>query len=152
MTPLVVEFTVAASPEHAFEMWAQRPSLWWPRSHTISKADDLDIVFESRAGGRLFERTSDGVEHDWGRVTVWEPPTRLAYTWHLFFDPSQATAIEVTFADAGAGTEVRIEQTGWERLGAAGAERRANTHKAWAAIVPGYVAAFGTDGSGTTVS
>ncbi|MDJ0961643.1 MAG: SRPBCC domain-containing protein [Acidimicrobiia bacterium] len=144
MTPLIVEFNVAATPEHAFAMWTARTELWWPRSHTVTKARDLDIVFEGRPGGRIFERAVDGREHDWGRVTEWDPPYRLAYQWHLFFDPAEATDVEVTFAPGDAGTDVRIEQRGWERLGAAGVQRRTNTNRAWGAIVPEYVAAVGT--------
>ena len=141
MTPLVVEFTVDASPQHAFEVWTSRTSLWWPRSHTVTSADDLAIVVEGRRGGRIYERAGDGTEHDWGRVTAWEPPQRIAYTWHLFFDPAEATDVEVTFTPRQGGTSVRIEQGGWERLGEAGAERRVNTKRAWAAITPRYVEA-----------
>ena len=43
-----------------------------------------------RAAGSSSGRSS-GVEHDWGDVTVWEPPTRLGYTWHLNRDRSDAT-------------------------------------------------------------
>ena len=141
MTPIVVEFTVAASAEHAFDIWANRPSLWWPRTHTITGADELDIVFEAKRGGRIFERAGDGVEHDWGRVVAWDPPHRLSYTWHLFFDPSEATDIVVTFTPLEEGTSVRIEQSGWERLGAAGDERRARTENSWLAITPSYIEA-----------
>ena len=35
-----------------------------------------------RPGGQIYE-TSAGVKHAWGEVTVWEPPRRLAYLWHL---------------------------------------------------------------------
>jgi len=28
--PLEIAFTVECSPPHAFEVWAQRTSLWWP--------------------------------------------------------------------------------------------------------------------------
>ena len=131
MTPIVVEFTVAASQRHAFEVWAHRTSLWWPRDHTMSGADDLDIVYEGHPGGRIFERTREGVEHDWGRIVEWDPPRRLAYSWHLFFDPEEATDMTVTFNDVDDGTSVRIEQTGWERLGAAGPPRRQKTNEVW---------------------
>ena len=36
LPPLVVEFDVAVSPEHAFDVWTRRTRLWWPPSHTIS--------------------------------------------------------------------------------------------------------------------
>ena len=130
-----------ASQEHAFEVWANRPSLWWPRSHTVTGGDALSIIFEGRPGGRIYERAADGTEHEWGQVTAWEPPDRIAYSWHLFFDPAEATDVEVTFAAGPDQTIVRIEQRGWERLGEAGQVRRANTEMAWAAIVPRYVAA-----------
>jgi len=144
MTPLVMEFTVAASCEHAFDLWSNRPSLWWPRSHTISRADDLEIIFERHPGGRIYERTGDGTEHDWGEVTAWEPPNRVTYRWHLFFDPADATSVEVTFASGKEGTAVRIEHRGWERLGAKGPDRRTNTGRAWGAIIPVYAEACRT--------
>lgn len=141
MTPIVVEFDVAASCEHAFDMWANRTSLWWPRGHTLSGDDELDIVFEGRPGGRIFERAVDGSEHDWGRIVAWEPPHRLVYTWHLFFDAEEATDIEVTFTEVGEATAVRIEQGGWERLGAAGESRRARTHSVWQTLTPAFIEA-----------
>ena len=144
MTPLIVEFTVDAPCAHAFDVWANRPSLWWPKAHTVAGTDDVEIVFEGQPGGRIFERTGDGAEHDWGEVTAWEPPTRLAYRWHLFFDKAEATDISVTFTPDGDGTSVRIEQRGWERLGAAGPQRRTNTQGAWLAITPFYVEACRT--------
>jgi len=139
VSPIVVEFDVAASCRHAFDMWANRTSLWWPRGHTLSGDDELEIVFEGRPGGRIFERAVDGSEHDWGRILVWEPPHRLAYSWHLFFDAAEATDIEVTFTEVGDATAVRIEQSGWERLGAAGEARRARTHSVWQALTPAFI-------------
>ena len=144
MKPLVVEFAVAAPCDHAFSMWSSRTALWWPRSHTVTKSDELDIIFEGRVGGRIYERGSGGDEHDWGEITAWEPPHRVAYRWHLFFDPAEATDVEVTFTPSDDGTNVRIEQRGWERIGAAARERRTNTDRAWAAIVPLYVDAAGS--------
>ena len=49
--PIVVEFDVDCSPEHAFQMWVERTALWWPRSHAVTNDSDLEVVFEPRAGG-----------------------------------------------------------------------------------------------------
>lgn len=139
--PLVVEFTVEASPVHAFEMWTARCSLWWPSSHTIT-GDPAAITFEPRAGGRILERSSAGAEHDWGTVLEWAPPGRLRYLWHLFFDPAEATEVEITFTGQDDQTVVRIEQRGWERLGDAGPPRRARTEQAWTTIGALFAAAL----------
>jgi uncharacterized protein YndB with AHSA1/START domain len=142
--PLIVEFEVRAPVEHAFDMWANRCELWWPPSHTVS-GEPQAIVCEPRQGGRIFERAPDGAEHDWGEVLDWEPPTRLRYLWHLFFDRSEATEVEVTFRPiddtADDRTGVRLTQRGWDRLGDAGPPRRTRTGQAWGAITPRYVQA-----------
>jgi uncharacterized protein YndB with AHSA1/START domain len=138
MEPLQIDFTVACPPERAFEMWARRTSMWWPHGHSVSGEPGLTVTFEPHAGGRIFERTPSGEEHDWGEVLVWEPPRRLAYLWHLRFDRSDATEVSVTFTEAAEGTAVRIVHTGWERLGAAGPERRERNRKGWAGVIEHY--------------
>ena len=78
-------------------------------------------MLEGRPGGRIFERTPAGDEHEWGEVTVWEPPTRLGYLWHLRRDRADATDVEIRFVDRGDGsTRVEIVHRGWERLGRRG--------------------------------
>jgi uncharacterized protein YndB with AHSA1/START domain len=138
MEPLRLEFGVACPPELAFEMWAQRTSLWWPHGHSVSGEPGLSVTFEPRSGGRIFERTPAGAEHDWGEVLVWEPPRRLVYLWHLRFDRSDATEVEVTFDASGEGTSVSIVHRGWERLGAKGPERRERNRKGWAGVTEHY--------------
>ena len=110
-------------------------------AHTAS-GDPAAITFESRAGGRIVERGRDGAEHDWGRVLDWEPPTRLRYLWHLFFDPGEATEVELTFTAVPAGTAVRLEQRGWEKLGEAAPPRRERTGQAWGRLTADYARAL----------
>lgn len=133
MEPLVVEFDVAAPVDHAFDVWVNRTGLWWPPGHTMSGGPDA-IVFEPRVGGRIYERSATGDELPWGEVLEWEPPIRLRYLWHLFFDRAEATEVEVRFTSSDEGTTVRIEQTGWERLGAEGPPRRERNSQGWRAI------------------
>lgn len=142
--PIRIAFDVDCPVERAFAIWTDRISLWWPADHTVSGERDLAVVLEGRPGGRIFERTAGGIEHDWGEVTVWEPPRRLAYLWHLNRDRSDATDVDIRFVAAGEGrTRVEIEHRGWERLGAAGIGWRDRNRGGWATLLPHFVRAAG---------
>jgi hypothetical protein len=75
--PLRVSFDVGCSAEHAFNVWTSGIATWWPADHTVTGQAGIVVVMQSGVGGRIYERAPDGVEHDWGEVTVWNPPTRL---------------------------------------------------------------------------
>lgn len=137
MEPLELEFPVACSPEHAFHVWAKKTSLWWPRSHSISGAPET-VTFDPHPGGRIYERTAEGIEHDWGEVIAWEPPHRLSYLWHIYGDRHDATEVDITFSATGDGTSVTIVHRGWERLGAAGPDLRKRNRAGWAGLLPHY--------------
>jgi uncharacterized protein YndB with AHSA1/START domain len=140
--PIHLAFEVECPVDHAFEVWTARFGQWWPLDHTVSAEAGLTVVLEGRPGGRIFERQAGGQEHDWGEVTIWEPPTRLGYTWHLDRDRSDATDVEIRFVPSTPGaTRVEIEHRGWERLGAAGEDWRDRNHGGWATLLPHYVAA-----------
>jgi uncharacterized protein YndB with AHSA1/START domain len=140
--PIRLAFELDCPVEHAFETWTGRIGQWWPLDHTVSAAPGLAVVLEGRPGGRIFERELSGVEHDWGEVTVWEPPTRLAYTWHLNRDRSDATQVEIRFLPSpGDQTRVEIEHRDWERLGSAAAPWRERNVAGWTSLLPHYRAA-----------
>ena len=137
--PLVIEFEVGVAPAHAFATWTERCATWWPRSHTMS-GDPSAITFEPRPGGRIVEHGAGG-EHDWGEVLEWDPPSRLRCLWHPFFDRAEATELDITFRAAGDGTAIRLEQSGFERLGQAGPPRRERTSGAWAVVTAAFAGA-----------
>jgi len=141
--PLKLSFDVGCSPEHAFAVWTSGIGTWWPPDHTVTGRADLTVVLQEGVGGRIFERTTDGTEHDWGEVTVWEPPTQLSYLWHLRRDRSDATEVEIRFVPQGdTATRVEIEHRGWERLGADGDEWRDRNRAGWQGLLPHFVAAI----------
>ena len=144
--PIHIELEVRGPARHAFDVWTTRISTWWPADHTVSGEPGLTVVLEGRPGGRIFERTSDGSEHDWGEVTVWEPPSRLIYRWHLRRDRADATEVEIRFTDRDdAVTLVEIEHRGWERLGADGQHWRDRNGDGWATLLPHFEAAAARD-------
>ncbi len=142
--PIRLAFEVACPADHAFIVWTRRIGQWWPADHAVTAERDLAIVLEGRAGGRIFERTTAGVEHDWGEITAWEPPRRLAYLWHLRRDRADATEVEIRFVPVDdATTRVEIEHRGWERLGADGASWRDHNQGGWTTLLPHFTAAAG---------
>ena len=139
--PIRIAFDVDCPPDHAFEVWTERIGTWWPADHTVTGSGDLTIVLEPRTGGRIFERTADGVEHDWGEVTAWEPPGRLRYLWHLRRDRADATDVEIRFVGVDGGrTRVEIVHDGWERLGADGESWRDRNYGGWSTLLPHFAA------------
>ena len=141
--PLRLTIDVDCAPEHAFAVWTERFSLWWPADHTVTGDPDL-VALEPRLGGRIYERGPDGSEHDWGEVTTWEPPRRLGYLWHLMRDRADATEVEIAFRAHETGTRVEIEHRGWERLGADADVWRTRNHAGWSTLLPHYVSAVET--------
>ena len=135
--PLTHAFTVRCAPEHAFAVWAERTSLWWPPTHSVSGAPAA-VTFEPRPGGRVYERAAGGEEHEWGRVVAWDPPRRLVYSWHLRQDAADATEVEIAFAPAPEGTAITIVHRGWERLGERGPALRERNVRGWAGLLGAY--------------
>ena len=86
---------------------------------------------EAGLGGRVFERWHDGREHEWGRITAWSPPDRLAFTWSPSPSDDVDTNVEVTFGVVDGGTLVRLTHAGWDALGEAGGEKRAAYEAGW---------------------
>ena len=142
LVPIVVEFDVDASVERAFQVWTERCAMWWPRSHSMSQADGFAVVFEPHVGGRVYERGADGVEREWGEVTVWDPPHRVEFLWHIFLDRDKATNVSVTFIPGASGTTVRLENSGFEVFGDAAPERTERVGGAWQGIIAEYRAVF----------
>jgi hypothetical protein len=139
-SPLTLSFEVACSADHAFEVWTSRIGTWWPPDHTVSGRGDLAIVLQDGVGGRIYERTPDGVEYDWGVVTRWNPPTQLAYRWHLRTDPENATEVEIRFvAQGGQATRIEIEHRGWERLADGEHEWRERNRAGWDTLIPHFI-------------
>jgi uncharacterized protein YndB with AHSA1/START domain len=140
--PLTMGFEVQCSAEHPFTTWKTRIGHWWPADHTVSGESDARVVLEGRPGGRIYERTATGAEHEWGEVIAWEPPHRLVYLWYLRRDRADATEVEISFIAQGeATTRVEIEHRGWQRLGTQGSDCRDANQGGWSTLLPHFVAA-----------
>jgi uncharacterized protein YndB with AHSA1/START domain len=124
----------------AFDVWTGHVGRWWPLAHhSISKADATGCFIEPGVGGRLYETTRSGAEHLWGTVAVWEPPRRLAHSWHPQVDLSERTMVLVMFTPlTPRRTRLTLTHSGWQP---GQEERRTRYHAGWDGLLAdGYVA------------
>ena len=143
--PVRHSMIVEVPREHAFEVFTRGLDTWWFRDHHIGKEPMQEAVMEPRQGGRMFERGIHGTECDWGRVLVWDPPSRLVVAWHLGgdwqFDPDPAHASEYEarfIAETPTRTRVEFEHRCFERHGEPGQNIRDNVEKGWGKLLDAY--------------
>ncbi len=145
--PLRISFDVACSAEHAFNTWANKTSLWWPDALTTEGIPGFTVTYEPRIGGRIFEKAPSGKETEWGEITAWDPPKRLAYAFHIMTTRERATDVEIEFIPAESRkTRVEITHTGWERLGADGQDWRNQNYSGWSGVLPHFIEACAANG------
>jgi uncharacterized protein YndB with AHSA1/START domain len=87
--------------EDAFRLFTERFGDWWPGGETGERE------IEPWRDGKIIERTTSGEEREWGTVTAWEPPDRLAFTWRPGAGADRAGTVEVEFTVEADGTRSR---------------------------------------------
>jgi uncharacterized protein YndB with AHSA1/START domain len=147
--PVRKSVRVHIAVEEAFRLFTEHIDRWWPVEVFSRAADDQygdgvkveRVVLEQRAGGRLYEVTSEGVEGVWADVVTYEPPARIVLAWKPNDRPEPPTEAEIHFDADGEGTIVRLEHRGWDKLGARGAEAREGHDGGWQLPLERFVAA-----------
>ncbi|HEY1642062.1 MAG TPA: SRPBCC domain-containing protein [Streptosporangiaceae bacterium] len=143
--PVRKSVTVPAAPERAFGLFTAHIHQWWPlASHSVGGAQAAGIVFGACAGAQITETLADGSTSVWGTVTDWEPPHRVAFTWHAGTAAAEATRVEVTFTSDEPGTTVvRLVHSGWEHR-PDGAAARDGYEAGWEPVIASFAATAAT--------
>lgn len=130
MTPTQVDpirksVVVNAAAEQAFSLFIDRFDAIKPREHNLLSVPIARTVFEPHAGGHIYDVGTDGSRCEWARVLVYEPPSRVVFswdigpTWQIESDPDHTSEVEVRFiADGDNSTRVELEHRHLERHGA----------------------------------
>jgi hypothetical protein len=103
--------TVQQPPEVSFRVFTEEVGEWWPGGFG---GKDIKMCMDRRVGGRFYEVNPDGTEYEIGKLTAYQPPSVVAFT---FRAPSwdTITEVEVRFIGEGAGTRIELEHRGWEQ-------------------------------------
>jgi uncharacterized protein YndB with AHSA1/START domain len=114
-----VSVLVTVPPAVAFRAFTEEIDQWWRRGVKYRAGRGI-IHLEAGVGGRLFEsvETPKGPRiFETGRVTSWEPPSRLVFEWRgVNFEPAEKTEVEVMFEPSPSGTLVTVTHRGWSAL------------------------------------
>ena len=116
--PLVHSVWVECPAAEAFRFFTEGFAEWWPlQAHSLHKEEAERCAIEPWRGGRVFERTRDGREEEWGTVVAWEPPGRLEFTWCPGRREDGGETVRVDFRTEAGGTRVTLVHQGWSRAG-----------------------------------
>jgi hypothetical protein len=117
---VIVSLRVKASPQQTFDIFTQEIGLWWRPNglFQITPRGDGILRFEPGDAGRVVTDFPDGQTFEIGRISVWVPGERLAFSWrHGTFAPDQTTYVEVRFEAVGRDeTRVTVEHRGWDAI------------------------------------
>lgn len=135
--PVIKRVRVRLTPEQAFRRFTEDINSWWPlAAFSISRSTDAACFIEGHIGGRIFELDAAGVEHVWGKVELWSPPTELRLRWHPARSESEAQDLHLRFELSSVNTTlVTLVHSGWESLTAGVAEVRASYDRGWEAVL-----------------
>ncbi len=117
-SPIVHELSLSCTPERAFEVFTAKMGSWWDPEYTGNPDTYTTITIDPRRRGQITDRHSDGAEHDWGEVSAWDPPARVAFSFTLAQDRAFPTVVRATFVPSDAGTQVTFEHDGWTEYNA----------------------------------
>jgi hypothetical protein len=136
---LVRKITIPVGQDAAFRRFTEGLAAWWPmKTHSVGQEQTTDVTLEPRVGGRFYETQADGTTSDWGRLTVWDPPNRLAFTWHPGRDPEAAQNVEIAFRRVGDTTEIELTHRDWEVFGDEAGEMRDRYGSGWDGVLQRY--------------
>ena len=92
LAPVVQTVSVPLAPAEAFRLFAVTPDRWWPlETHSVYGDEAATCRIEGQVGGRFYEVHQNGTESEWGRVTVWDPPRCVAFSFYPGRGPEMAT-------------------------------------------------------------
>jgi len=134
--PIQQSVHVDCPVEDAFQIFTERFAEWWPLAlYSVSGQEAESCDIEPWTGGRVLERTRSGEEHDWGSVTLWDPPRRLEFTWHPDLPDDGEQTVAVEFGAEADGTRVTVTHYGWQTAGVATCAWRGGAAPEWESVL-----------------
>lgn len=130
--PIAKQITVDLTLTAAFRRFTEGIDEWWPKhTHSVWMEETARVEIQPSVGGSVVEHHNDGRQSVWGTVKEWNPPHRIAFTWHPGRDESTEQLVEVEFSMIGDRTRVDLIHSNWEALGEGASKTREDYVSGW---------------------
>ena len=123
-TSVRMQVVVEVPIERAFSVFTEDFDRIKPREHNMLAVEIAETVFETREGGRIYDRGVDGSECQWARVLAYEPPDRVVFSWDISphwqieTDHEKTSQVEVrVISESPERTRVELEHRNLDRHG-----------------------------------
>ena len=136
------ELVIERRHEDTFRLFTESFGAWWPvATHSINEDKVLEAILDGREDGRIYERTVDGTECDWGIISDWDPPNGFTVSWKPNLDPEgHRTTWTIHFEADGEATRITLNHTGWEGFGDDAEKARDMYDGGWDVVMRAYSA------------
>jgi len=143
---MVVEkqLVVERSRDDCFRLFTEELGAWWPiATFSIHGEDVADAAVEGWVGGRIYERTTDGTECEWGTILEWDAPNGFTVSWKPNLDPkAHRTTWTIRFEAVGSEvTRMELVHTGWEGFADGAEEARSGYQGGWDVVLAAFATA-----------
>jgi uncharacterized protein YndB with AHSA1/START domain len=141
IAPVRKTIRVNAPIEHAFEVFTNGLTRWWPHDHGVGKKPIMKVLMQPRLGGHWLEIAEDGTQTSVATIALWEPPRRFVMIWQVNAqwkpDLAMKSEVDVRFsADGPEATNVELVHHKFETMGAeAGASMRKDVDGGWPGLL-----------------
>jgi uncharacterized protein YndB with AHSA1/START domain len=135
---------VAGSPPDVFELFTRQFGQWWPlhAPYSVFGEAAASCGMETKVGGELFEISAAGQRCVWGRLTLFDPPAKLQFTWFPGRTEDTRQIVDVTFTPVDdEHTRVDLEHSNWQTLGDQAAVIRSGYERGWNAVLDHFAGA-----------
>jgi len=137
--PVVKSIRINLTVEAAFRLFTTEITRWWPlASHSVFGDEAVSCHLEGFVGGRFYEVHKDQRQSEWGRVTVWEPPRRVAFSFYPGRKLDDSTEVEVTFQPEAGGVRMTLTHRGWEHCSPQFQAERDGYDRGWDLVLGKY--------------
>lgn len=127
---VVQHIDTKATPEKTFAAVLHRLG----KGNTRPDGQSLDLLLESKPGGRWYRDRGNGIGHLWGFVQVIKPPTLLELSGPMFMSYPATNHVEVKIDAVAGGCRVTLRHSA---LGMIDPDHRKNIGTGWAHMLTG---------------